>query len=37
MAHDGTVRTDLSADAIDVPPEYLSGPQRPELGASGSN
>lgn len=36
MAHDGTVRTDLAADAIDVPPEYLSEPQRPELNAGGN-
>ncbi len=28
MAHDGTVRTDATADVIDVTPEY---PQRPEL------
>ena len=37
LAHDGTVRTDLEADAIDVPPEYLAEPQRPELGAGSSN
>jgi recombination protein RecT len=37
MAHDGTVRTDLAADAIDVPPEYLSEPQRPELGAGATD
>jgi hypothetical protein len=30
------VRTDLSTDAIDVPPEYLSEPQRPELNAGGN-
>ncbi|SDL28883.1 recombinase RecT [Streptomyces indicus] len=30
LAHDGTVRTDATADVIDVAPEY---PQRPELEA----
>lgn len=33
LAHDGTVRTDWQSDAIDVPPEYLEEPQRPQLGA----
>ncbi|MFG2328300.1 recombinase RecT [Streptomyces sp. NPDC048604] len=33
LAHDGTVRTDWQPDAIDVPPEYLEDPQRPELEA----
>lgn len=37
MAHDGTVRTDWQPDAIDVPPEYLSEPQRPELGVGGTD
>lgn len=34
LAHDGTVRTDWHPEAIDVPPEYLEEPQRPELEAS---
>lgn len=37
LAHDETVRTDWKPDAIDVPPEYLSEPPRPELGASSAD
>ncbi|MEV0917889.1 recombinase RecT [Streptomyces sp. NPDC049967] len=36
MAHDGTVRTDIDPDVIDVPPNYIE-PGSPEIAAGGQS